>query len=121
MSKIVIYHNPRCSKSRQALEILEKKGCETEVVEYLKTPLTEAQFKSLFTKLSFEDQKRVLRTKEADYKSLLIDGVSLEKAADIFKVIEKFPKLLERPIVESQEMAIIGRPPENIKALFSKS
>ena len=118
MSKFMIYHNPRCSKSRQALEILQENNCEIEIVEYLKHPLSRHDFENLYAKLSTSDREKILRTKEADYKQLLSEGTKLKTASDLYSAIKKFPKILERPIVATDKLAVIGRPPENIKSLF---
>ena len=109
---VMIYHNPRCSKSRQTLQLLEDKGIEPLVVEYLKTPLGRFEIKNLLKMLGMSAQEFV-RKGEAEYKEQgLGDG---DKTDDqIIAVIAKFPILLERPIVVNGTKAAIGRPPENV-------
>ena len=114
MSKFTIYHNPKCSKSRQTLELLKEKGIEPTVVEYLKEPLTKDEVSSLIKKLDVDSQL-LIRKKEDLYKE---NKPSIETDADIAKAIEKFPKIMERPIVVCGSKAVIGRPPENVLALI---
>jgi arsenate reductase len=112
MSEITIYHNPRCSKSRQTLELLKENGIEPKILEYLTTPLTASELDSVFTKLD-KDPREVMRTKEAEYKESGADNPDLSRGELINKIIE-FPKLLERPIVVNGDKAAIGRPPESV-------
>ncbi|MBT4763199.1 MAG: arsenate reductase (glutaredoxin) [Bdellovibrionaceae bacterium] len=115
MSNIVIYHNPKCSKSRQTLELLKSKGVEPEVVEYLKNPLNEFELKSILQKLG-GDGKQLVRVKEEVFKET---KPSIDSHEEIVKVLAKFPKLMERPLVVSAERAVLGRPPENVLELLS--
>ena len=110
-----IYHNPRCSKSRQALQLCEKAGSEIEVIEYLKTPLDEVVLHDLLKKLS-KKAHEIVRTKEEVYSQLNLSADSTEE--EIIAAIIKYPVLLERPIVVKGDRAVIGRPPENIKMLI---
>lgn len=110
MAKLKIYHNPRCTKSRQTLTLLKEKGEEPDVVEYLKTPPTESEIRDLITKMG-GDPSALVRTKEDLYKSLGFDLTSSEVVA---KNLAENPKLLERPIVVNGNKAAIGRPPENV-------
>ena len=112
---MVIYHNPRCSKSRQTLQLCEEAGVELEVVEYLKTPLDEVALKGLLNKLD-KQAREVVRTKEEVYSQLGLSADSSEE--EIIAAIIKYPVLLERPIVMKDDKAVIGRPPENVKALL---
>ena len=114
MSKFVIYHNPRCSKSRQTLAILEENEVEIEIVEYLKNPLNKKNLSSLIKKLKIKP-KELVRTKEKVFKELDVD---LENDAAVIKAIVENPALMERPIVEKKDRAIIGRPPENVLDLL---
>jgi arsenate reductase len=110
-----IYHNPRCSKSRETLALLAAHGVEPEVVEYLKTPLRASQVKALIGKLGIAPHA-LLRSKEDAYKALKLSSASsLEQIA---QAIAKEPILLERPIVEVGDKAAIGRPPENVLQLL---
>jgi len=115
MSTYIIWHNPRCSKSRQTLGILEEKGVEAEVVKYLEeTPSTE-EIKEILKKLNIS-ARELMRTKEDEYKTL---GLKDEK--DEQKLIEAMaahPKLIERPIVIKGNKAVLGRPPEKVLELF---
>lgn len=111
-----IYHNPRCSKSRETLALLRENGIEPEVVEYLKTPPTPDELAVLIDLLQIEPRK-LMRSKETEYKEQNLDDTSLSAAA-LINAIAKTPKLLERPIVVKGEVAVIGRPPENVLALL---
>ena len=112
---MVIYHNPRCSKSQQTLQLCEEAGSEVEVVEYLKTPLDEVILRDLLNKLD-KSVHEVVRTKEEVYSQLNLSSESTEE--EIIAAIIKYPVLLERPIVVKDDKAVIGRPPENVKALL---
>jgi len=112
---MIIYHNPRCSKSRQTLQLCEEAGSEVEVVEYLKTPLDEVILRDLLNKLD-KSVHEVVRTKEEVYSQLNLSSESTEE--EIIAAIIKYPVLLERPIVVKDDKAVIGRPPENVKALL---
>lgn len=113
---VVIYHNPRCSKSRQTLELLKQNNVEPVVVEYLKTPLNKEQIVSLLTKLNLTVTD-IMRSKESEYKEL---GLHNEDVTDQQRLdaIVSTPKLLERPIVVNGDRAAIGRPPENVLAIL---
>ena len=107
-----IYHNPRCSKSRQTLNLLQEQGVEMEVVEYLKTPPTEAELKQVVQQLGIKP-RALLRKTEAEYKEL---GLAKAELSDdeIIQVMCTHPKLIERPIVINNGQAKIGRPPEAV-------
>jgi len=109
-----IYHNPRCSKSRQTLALLEENNVEITIVEYLKTPLNEADIKSLLTMLSLSPIE-MMRTKEAEFKE---QGLSDADDAALVQAMINTPKLIERPIVVNNGKAVIGRPPENVLQLI---
>ncbi len=113
MSKsITIYHNPRCSKSRSSLQLLEEQGVQAEVVEYLKTPPSKKQLKEILNMLGLKP-RQLMRTHEAEYKENNLADESLTDA-QLIDAMVKFPKLIERPIVISNGKAAIGRPPEKI-------
>lgn len=112
---LTIYHNPRCSKSRQTLALIEEANQPVTVVEYLKDPLNESQIKHLLALLNVEPLA-MMRTKEAEFKAQSLDHASNEQ---LIQAMVNTPKLIERPIVTKGEHAIIGRPPENVLALFS--
>ena len=111
MSEVTIYHNPRCSKSRQTLELLKEKSIEPEVVEYLKTPPNAAELKDILGKLGLSPDG-LMRKKEAIYKELGLAGVSDEN--ELITAMVNNPKLIERPIVIKGDKAAIGRPPESV-------
>jgi arsenate reductase len=107
-----IYHNPRCSKSRQTLELLQQKQLDTEVIEYLKIPPSKAELEHLLDLLGLEP-RQLMRTKEAEYKALGLDDESLSREA-LIEAMVNHPKLIERPIVVHDGKAAIGRPPETV-------
>ncbi|MBX2858135.1 MAG: arsenate reductase (glutaredoxin) [Cellvibrionaceae bacterium] len=113
---IKIYHNPRCSKSRQTLTLLENNGIEPEVILYLQTPPSEKELRQLLKQLGISP-RALLRKNEEPYKTLNLDDKNLDDAALINAMLEH-PKLIERPIVTNGKQAVLGRPPENIKALL---
>ncbi|APC21950.1 arsenate reductase [Pseudomonas protegens] len=112
MTDLTLYHNPRCSKSRGALELLEQRGLAPTVVRYLETPLDAAQLRSLLAKLGLS-ARQLLRTGEDEYKTLNLADPSLSEE-QLVAAIAQHPKLMERPILEAGDKAIIGRPPENV-------
>lgn len=112
MSDVTIYHNPRCSKSRQTLALLEENGVTPTIVKYLETPPSADELKLVLSQLDIS-ARDLLRKKEAEYKEAGLDDASLSDDQVIAKMIE-FPKLIERPIVIKGEQARIGRPPESV-------
>lgn len=108
----VIYHNPRCSKSRATLALLEENSVTPSIVEYLKTPPTEAELDSMLTALGIEPRD-LMRKNEAEYKEAGLDNPDLDRAALIKGMVEN-PKVIERPIVVVDGKVAVGRPPENI-------
>lgn len=112
MTKITIYHNPRCSKSRQTLQLLRDHGIEPKIVEYLKQPLSTLQLKRLLDMLHM-GPRDLLRKKEAEYSALNLADTTLDADALIKAMIEH-PALMERPIVVVGEKAALGRPPEKV-------
>jgi arsenate reductase len=109
---IKIYHNSRCGKSRTAMQILQEKEIEFEVIEYLKTPLNQNQIKALLKKLGMNAMD-LIRKNEEIYKTNFKDLQLSEK--DWIKVLAENPILIERPIIENNERAIIARPPELVE------
>ncbi|MES9828160.1 MAG: arsenate reductase (glutaredoxin) [Candidatus Thiodiazotropha sp.] len=109
---IEIYHNPRCSKSRQTLQLLHDRGIDPDVVEYLKTPPDKATLGLILDMLELEPRE-LMRTKEKEYKALQLDNPSLSRDQLIDAMIAN-PKLIERPIVIQNGKAAIGRPPEKV-------
>ena len=116
MTDLTLYHNPRCSKSRGALELIEARGLTPTVVRYLETPLNAAQIKALLGKLGIS-ARQLLRTGEDEYKMLQLADESLSEA-QLIDAIAQHPKLMERPILEVGDKAVIGRPPENVLELL---
>lgn len=112
MSDIKIYHNPRCSKSRQTLALLQENGIEPEVIEYLKQVPAADELKALLAKLGMT-ARELLRTKEDAYKEHNLSDNSLSDNAIITAMVTS-PKLIERPIVVNGDAARIGRPPEQV-------
>jgi len=111
---LTIYHNPRCSKSRQTLALIEDNNQEVVIVEYLKTPLTETTIKSLLSLLQISPIK-MMRVKETEFKEQNLANADDEQ---LIRAMVNTPKLIERPIVTNESNAIIGRPPENVLTLF---
>ena len=116
MSDFIIYHNPRCSKSRQTLEILNKKNVDTEIVLYLETPPSAEEVTSILQKLGLSSRD-IIRKGEEEYKLLNIKDQSLTEN-ELITFMSENPKLIERPIVVKDDKAIIGRPPENVLSLL---
>ncbi len=112
MTELTLYHNPRCSKSRGALELLEAQGLTPEIVHYLETPPTAAELCALLDKLELAP-RQLLRTGEDEYKALNLANPELSDAALIDAMVEH-PRLIERPILVSGHKAVIGRPPAKI-------
>jgi arsenate reductase len=116
MSQVTIYHNPRCSKSRQTLELLQKNNIEPEIVEYLKTPPNAAELQNILAKLNLSAEQ-LMRKKENVYKELGLAGINDED--ELITAMINNPKLIERPIVISGDKAAIGRPPEAVLDILS--
>ena len=113
---VVIYHNPRCSKSRQTLELLRSRGIEPTIIEYLKTPPDAATLEDLLQKLKLEPRE-LMRRKEAVYVDAGLANPGLDRAALIAAMVAH-PVLIERPIVLANGLAALGRPPENILSIL---
>ncbi len=116
MSEINILHNPRCSKSRQTLALLQENGVEPNVIEYLKSPPSKTKLKQI-VKLLGVSPRDIIRTKEAEYKEAGLDNPDLTKE-QIIELMVSNPKVIERPIVFSKDKAAVGRPPENVLAVI---
>ena len=115
MSDITIYHNPRCSKSRQTLSLLEEKGIKPDIVLYLENPPSAKELKAILKKLGIP-ARELLRKGEDAYKENNLSDQSLSESA-LIDAMTKFPKLIERPIVIKGDKAVLGRPPENALTL----
>lgn len=113
MSKqATIYHNPRCSKSRQTLSLLEENGVKPEIILYLDTPPSKEKIKDILNKLAIQP-RQLMRVKEDLYNANNLGDVNLSDDQLIDAMI-KFPKVIERPIVLANDKAALGRPPENV-------
>jgi arsenate reductase len=107
-----IYHNPRCSKSRQALELLRERGIEPTIIDYLKAPPGWQELNDILGKLG-ADPRQLMRTNEPEYKELALDRPDLSRE-ELIQALHEHPRLLQRPIVVTTDQAAIGRPPERV-------
>ncbi|KNX79103.1 arsenate reductase (glutaredoxin) [Pseudomonas sp. BW16M2] len=112
MTDLTLYHNPRCSKSRGALELLEARGLAPTIVRYLETPPDAATLEQLLAKLGI-GARQLLRTGEDEYKALDLANPALSDA-QLIKAMAEHPKLIERPILVAGDKAVVGRPPEKV-------
>ncbi|MBT5072899.1 MAG: arsenate reductase (glutaredoxin) [Kordiimonadaceae bacterium] len=113
---VTIYHNPRCSKSRQTLALLEENGINPTVREYLNDVPSAEEIAEILNMLAMEPRD-LMRKKEAEYKENNLDNASLNND-DLIAAMMQFPKLIERPIVIKGSKAAIGRPPESVLAIL---
>ena len=113
---VTIYHNPRCSKSRQTLGLLQERIIDINIIEYLKTPPDISQLKQILKKLGYEP-RQLMRKYEQIYKDFDL-GNENKTAEDLIKAMAQNPILIERPIVLSGEKAVIGRPPESVLSIL---
>lgn len=113
---IIIYHNPRCSKSRETLKLLQERGIEPEIREYLKQVPTAEELRQVLALLDITP-RQLLRTKEAEYKEAGLDNPALDDSA-VIEAMTRHPRLIERPIVINGDQARIGRPPESVLEIF---
>lgn len=112
MSEVTIYHNPRCSKSRATLALLEERGIQPRIVKYLETPPTAEELRDILQKLGI-GPRDLIRKKEAEYKEQGLDNPNLSDE-ELVAAMVSHPRLIERPIVVVGDKAAIGRPPENV-------
>lgn len=110
--RVVIYHNPRCSKSRQTLQLLRDRGIDPEVIDYQQTPPATAELERILRLLGLEPRE-LMRSKEDEYKGAGLDDPNLSRA-DLLRALHEHPKLIERPIVLANGKAALGRPPEQV-------
>jgi arsenate reductase len=113
MSDLKILHNPRCSKSRQTLELLHEKGVQPQIIEYLKTPVSAHELKLIISQLGFSSARQLIRKGEDEYKQQNLADLTLTEESLISAMLI-CPKLIERPIVIFNGNAAIGRPPESV-------
>jgi arsenate reductase len=114
--EIIIYHNPRCSKSRQTLALLEENGIQPVIIDYLQTPPTHQQLDSILRGLEMQPRE-LMRKGETQYKELSLADESLSRDQLIDAMVQN-PKLIERPIVVAGDEIVIGRPPENVLTIL---
>jgi arsenate reductase len=117
MTDLTLYHNPRCSKSRGALELLEARGLTPTIIRYLETPPDAAQLRDLLGKLGI-GARELLRTGEEEYKALNLADTDLSDE-QLIAAMAAHPKLIERPILVVGDKAIIGRPPESVLEILA--
>lgn len=117
MPALILYHNPRCSKSREALSLLEAHHADVEVRPYLKTPLSLEELRALASRLDTPIETLV-RTNEPEWKALALDTPTEE---EYLAAIAEHPRLLQRPVLDRGDRAVIGRPPEAILALLDNA
>ncbi len=113
---VTIYHNPRCSKSRETLALLEANGVKPQIVLYLDAPPSKAAIKALAKKLGLKSAREMMRVKEDAYKDLNLAAETSEAA--LIAAMAENPVLIERPIVVNGYKAAIGRPPESVLAIL---
>jgi arsenate reductase len=113
---VTIYHNPRCSKSRATLALIEARGIKPKIVDYLKTPPSAAELKAILRKLGLK-ARDVLRAGEPIYAELGLEDRDLDDDA-LIALMVKNPILIERPIIVAGNKAAVGRPPENVLAIL---
>lgn len=112
MTSVTIYHNPRCSKSRQTLQLLEERGLSVNIIKYLETPPSTETISELLRLLKLSPRE-LMRSNEAEYKDNNLKAEDLSDEA-LIQAMHDFPKLIERPIVVANKQAKIGRPPEAV-------
>ncbi len=113
---IKIYHNPRCSKSRATMELLEQRDVNVKVIRYLETPPSAEELELLLSKLGMEPRD-LMRKGEKPYRDLNLEE-DTKTRADLIEAMVKHPILIERPIVVNQEKVALGRPPENVLGIL---
>jgi arsenate reductase len=112
VSQVTIYHNPRCSKSRQTLDLLRQRGIEPEIIDYLKTPPSADTLRDLLQLLRIAPMD-LIRRKESEFAEAGLDGAQISDD-EIIQAMILYPRLIERPIVVANGRAAIGRPPERV-------
>ena len=116
MDNYIIYHNPRCSKSRQTLSIMNENNANIRIIEYLADPPTAEELENISRKLAISPMD-FIRKKESEFTELGLNHYN-GSDSELYEIMSKNPKLIERPIVVRGDNAIIGRPPENVMELF---
>jgi arsenate reductase len=113
MAAVTIYHNPRCSKSRQALALLQERGCDVEVIEYLKDPPDADQLEKFCRKMGLQPLE-LMRRKEARFRELGLSEKDSRSNREWLEIMADNPILIERPIVVHEGRVALGRPPERV-------
>ena len=113
MTQTTLYHNPRCSKSRATLALLQERGIDPQIVNYLEQPPSVAELKALLEQLGFTDARALMRQGEAEYTDLGLANPTLTQDS-LLMALAEHPRLIERPIFIRGHRAIIGRPPERV-------
>jgi arsenate reductase len=116
MTKLTLYHNPGCSKSRQTLSLLQERGIEPRIIEYLQTPPGAEQIERILELLQLQPRE-LMRSGEAEYRELGLDDPALSRA-QLIQAMAEHPQLIQRPIVISGDRAALGRPPETVLELL---
>lgn len=116
MDNYIIYHNPRCSKSRQTLSIMNENNANVRIIEYLTDPPTAEELENISRKLAISPMD-FIRKKESEFTELGLNNYN-GSDSELCEIMSENPKLIERPIVVKDDRAIIGRPPENVQELF---
>ncbi|RBW41336.1 arsenate reductase (glutaredoxin) [Psychromonas sp. B3M02] len=116
MTDITFYHNPRCSKSRETLALVDNEQHQVEIIKYLTTPPSVETIAQLIKQLGFDSARQLMRTKETLYKELNL--ASEQDEAALIAAMQANPKLIERPIVVANGKAAIGRPPESVLTIL---
>ena len=116
MKSVTIWHNPKCSKSRRALELIRERGIEPTIVKYLDTPPTLEQLEAALAALRFEPRD-LMRQNERAYRDRSLGDASLSRE-ELLRAMIEIPALIERPVVFRGERAVVGRPPETVAKLF---
>jgi arsenate reductase len=116
MNEVTILHNPRCSKSRQALDLLQQHGIAPQIIEYLQTPPNAAELERILSMLAMEPRD-LMRREEPEYLQQQLDNPTFSRE-QLIAAMQAHPKLIQRPIVISGNKAIIGRPPENVLTIL---
>lgn len=111
-SPVTIFHNPRCSKSRQTLGLLQEQGIEAEVVEYLQSPPTQSELDDILNKLG-KEPREIIRSGEKEYQNPGLKDADLSRK-ELIRIMVEHPRLIERPIVLCKDRAALGRPPEDV-------
>lgn len=119
MGKVVLYHNPNCSKSRGALELLQGAADELEVVEYLESPLSKDELGTLLAQLG--DEPGSLVRKDKHFAELGLDAGDYISPTEVSEILARHPRLMERPVAVFGDRAVIGRPPERVLELLEGS